>query len=890
MSQSLLADALAAGQSIVTPNNRLARDVVARFDAASRAAGKLTWASAQALPWTMWLERLLLAALAARASTGWSLLDASAARELWHTLVVADRRPLLNSRGAARHAADAWTLFHGWRDGDEALTRVASGGGDDARLFAGWADRYRRRLGALHAFDHAQLPDVLATRADPSWTRSLGGFALYGFLRLTPQQQRLVDALRGAGVAIDEVPAARAGSAFRRTSCATSSLEVAQALGFARSRLEADPRASIAIVVVDLAQRRDEVVALAEEILCPDRLLSLASDSPRPYGVSLGEPLASVPLVVSALDLVAMATGTVAATVAASAVRGPFLPDAATRWTERAAVERLWRREARREVAWPDILAALRQSDPALHRRWSALVVPARTARLPREWARAWSDWLVAAGWPGTSALSSAQWQAREAWSNALGKFAALGAVTGTLKPAEALETLRAQLAETLFQPQSPAAPIQILGVLEAAGLSFDHAWLAGFDAQRWPPAPSPNPFLPLGWQRARGVIGAQAETTLSHAQALTVSLAGLAREVVVSHADTIDDAPSSISPLFEHWPRVPVESLPHVERFSAAMMSTALERLIDETGPPIAQGATVRGGAQLFESQSACPFQAFARYRLRAEAWDAFPEGLSAKERGIVLHGMLNAFWDDVRDHATLLGLDAANLATRIAAAVERGKMQLTAARWQTLPPAVASAETRRLAATLGAWVDEGERIRPPFRVRKHEQAVECEVGGIAVRVRIDRIDELGSGGLAVADYKSGRVIGPARWFGERPEGVQLALYAQAVDQLDDQPLRALAYAQLKAGEIAVSGIAEADGLWPGLEVAGSTARVPVASWDDARAKMRDGIGALAREIRDGVAPVAPRSGATCQYCDLKPLCRIRVLDDRGDAEAPDA
>ena len=59
------ATALAAGATIVTPNNRLARHLVARFDDAQRADGKRTWAAARALPWGAWLETLWLDALAA---------------------------------------------------------------------------------------------------------------------------------------------------------------------------------------------------------------------------------------------------------------------------------------------------------------------------------------------------------------------------------------------------------------------------------------------------------------------------------------------------------------------------------------------------------------------------------------------------------------------------------------------------------------------------------------------------------------------------------------------------------------------------------------------------------------------------------------------------------
>ena len=64
----MLAEALAAGAAIVTPNNRLAREIALRFDTARAAEGRHAWESAQVLPWTMWLERLRLAAIAVHAS------------------------------------------------------------------------------------------------------------------------------------------------------------------------------------------------------------------------------------------------------------------------------------------------------------------------------------------------------------------------------------------------------------------------------------------------------------------------------------------------------------------------------------------------------------------------------------------------------------------------------------------------------------------------------------------------------------------------------------------------------------------------------------------------------------------------------------------------------
>ena len=60
----------------------------------------------------------------------------------------------------------------------------------------------------------------------------------------------------------------------------------------------------------------------------------------------------------------------------------------------------------------------------------------------------------------------------------------------------------------------------------------------------------------------------------------------------------------------------------------------------------------------------------------------------------------------------------------------------------------------------------------------------------------------------------------------------------------------------------------------------------MPVRDWAHAQAALRDELGMLAREIRDGVARVAPRQPSTCQYCGLQPLCRIRLLDDGATAD----
>ena len=878
----VLHQALAAGATIVTPNNRLARHVAAGFDAARRGEGARAWTAASVVPWSLWLERLWRIGLAAGADAApAALLPRGVTGELWHAIVARDHRDLLDPRGAAKRAAAAWSLFHAWRAPDDDLqTLDALARHGDAQAFGRWTRRYRARLAALQAFDDAELPDLLvrvAPRLSPS---TVGRVVLHGFLDVTPQQRRLLDALRAAGVSLDEVPAQHAeAGAKRRVAARSPRDEIVQALRFARERVVRAPGTRVAIVIADLEARREEIVALADEILCPELVIAGRQESPRPYGVSLGTRLSAVPIIAAALDLLALAYGSSAATVAASALRSPFLPDAATRWSARARLERHWTRLGQHSVEWFDALQALRECDPQLHLAYAALASPTRAAALPREWARTWSQWLKALGWPGTMALTSAQWQAREAWTAALARFASLGMATGPLRPAGALEALRTLVADTLFQPQAEPAAIQILGVFEAAGLAFDSAWLAGFDADRWPPPLAPDPFLPLAWQSARGVPRADADSALVQARALSAALAAIAPDIVVSHPRALGDAPALVSPLFEALAKVDTAALGLAQRYADTVAPAAMERCSEETAPPLALTGTFRGGTGIFESQSACPFQAFARYRLRARADDRCPEGLSPIERGSVLHAALKAFWDGVGDQRTLHALDQADVDRRIAAAAEAGKAELPTARWRALAPAVARAEASRLQATLTAWTA-FERERPPFRVRAHEQKIDCSIGGVALRVRIDRIDELDPDGLAIIDYKSGRVVRPAKWLAERPEGIQIAVYAQALEGTTQEPIRALAYAQVRAGDIDVGGVAQTAALWPRLAVADGTSRV-FGEWNEFRERLQQRVLRLASDFQAGIATISPRDRGTCTYCGMQSLCRIQRLDD---------
>jgi hypothetical protein len=145
--------------------------------------------------------------------------------------------------------------------------------------------------------------------------------------------------------------------------------------------------------------------------------------------------------------------------------------------------------------------------------------------------------------------------------------------------------------------------------------------------------------------------------------------------------------------------------------------------------------------------------------------------------------------------------------------------------------------------------------------------------------------VDRIAPEGIGIIDYKSGRAVAPSAWFKARPAGTQVGLYALAQRaEMPTRPVRAAAYAQIKAGELKVCGIAGPDA-WPGL---GKLDRVlrRGATFGDAEQHWSEALTALAEDFRHGNARVTPRNRAACERCDLQPLCRIRSVHH--DAREP--
>jgi probable DNA repair protein len=891
-----------AGETtVVTPNQRLAEALSLAVADAHLALGRSSWPAADILPWGAWLERLHESArFDDTAAPPPPLLTADHERLGWEIAISRDAaRPFLVGAGAlAREARGAWSLAHDW--GIEGAIGSWEGA-EDAQAFAGWAAAWRDECGRRGWIDAPRLATLVPALLGRQGVRKPAGLVAFAFHIVTPAQRFVLDACRAAGIAVATAEPPRHDARVRVAALESPRRELEAAARWARARLEAagdGRRPRIGVVVPDLAQRRELVARVFARVFAPS---GGARGAPF-FNLSLGRALAEYPLVDFALALVELADEPVAFETASRVLRSPFMGDGESELHLRARLDAALRRTAPPIADFAALRAVIEAAGAdgpgrraprcrLLDGRLAAVAsvrAPGRTAT-PAAWAAHFAALLAAAGFPGERGLDSAEHQALARWHECLGRLGALGVLAGTMTAEAARRHLRQFCLDTVFQPESGDAPVQVLGLLESVGLEFDALWVTGLTDDAWPQSPRPNPFLPVALQRKAGIPQASAEASLELDRRITQSWAAAAPEVVLSHGLVDDERALAASPLLAPWPRcdagelgVPVFDGLREALFAAGRVPSAWREREDRLAPALEAG-TARGGTAILADQAACPFRAFARHRLRAEGLDKVEPGLGPSERGQLLHLVMARLWRSLGDQAALAAMDAAQLEGLVAEAARVAVARMRAEHPGRLEGRFARLEQARLARAALEWLAI-DRARAPFSVVLREDELAIEAGGLAFRGRVDRIDRLASGGLAVIDYKTGSP-GVSGWLGDRPDDPQLPLYALAAGE----EVRAVAFACLKKGRHGFLGLAREEGLLPGVGTVDKhrTGGKLHASWDELLDAWRQATARLAEEFAAGQARVDPKKRfASCTWCDLATLCRVDGEAGVADAE----
>jgi probable DNA repair protein len=876
---------LRKGGLVVTASDRAARAAVIAFHRARQSEGLTAWPAPKILNW----NSFVLEAWQRRNTDARLLLNAIQEKSLWAEIAGRNRSMVTLLEGPrhrlATSASEAHELLCAYAPQFLRSTSRAAWQ-QDAAAFREWLTALDEVCLSSNLLSQSRLPNELIPllKADTSTRPPL---LLMGFDRILPVQRDLLDAWGEWHEVAQNKPAAK----IDFFEAVNAQAELAACAIWCSRQLAANPGARLLVVAQAVSAHRGEI----------ERAFLRHTGST--FEFSLGIPLSQVAFARAAylvlrwldgslaeqeLDWL-LATGLAAANSQESAALVAYMRALRrnslerTHWTleaflgQRCASEYL-------PISWVERIIAVQRR----------LADFARRVQSPLDWAELVPRLLEELHFASAHTLTSTEHQAIHRWQQVVESCGSLGFDSRRISWKEFLSQLSRILDETLFAPESLNAPIQIAGPAESAGLTTDAIWFLGADEDAWPAAGATHPLLSIEIQRAAKMPHASPQQDWELAESITRRLIASAPEIHFSYArqnEAIEARPSRLVVQFAGPPQL----IPAELELPAATdpLTVAFEDTSRIPYPP----GKVAGGAQVLTAQSQCPFKAFATARLAAQGWEPAEAGLTASQRGTLLHAVLHAVWagppEGIRSLADLRCLNdreafVAGLVQRTLANELRPHLR------DLMPRRYLELEELRLVRLVSEWLDYEEN-RIEFEIKDTEVRRSVHITGLTLDLRLDRIDRLRDDSLLVIDYKSGNTS-PKSWNLPRPDDVQLPLYAGFALE-DDEILGGLVFAKVRTGSLEFAGevFDPLNTLSDGLK--GTSSLVKNKLTLEQLLDWRNCIEQLAKDFLAGRADVDPRDyPKTCERCGLQSLCRIQehealleVEDDPEGGEGDD-
>jgi ATP-dependent helicase/nuclease subunit B len=796
-----LTESLLESGTIVTANSRLARLLKQEYAIQQRNKGVTAWESPRILAWQDWLLSTSNAALVQTSIP--TRISAQQSQWLWEKCWCKDIGDDVRIGNLVKLSRDAWQRLADWQISISEVKSMAQGA--EQQAFAKVAGRYLGLLQHENMVDDAGLGAIVHDMIHSAGVVLTGVHTFAGFDRQRPITIAITDAIKSTGLEIHSAPPVQIDNKPSLQAFESSAAEQRAAGAWARSFIYNNPKAKVAIVASGLESDADSITRHVREGATPGWQYGHHSLF-EAVNVSYGRRLADYPAITIALTALRWLVRDLNSSDLGLLMRSPLLgsEDTSARhqlelklrklpgraWTPSMVTSQFRSRNENDEGDdWLSRLAALSK-----RRR----EVPEKAS--PEEWAEFVDETLRLLGWPGESALDSVDFQLVNRWRELLNEFARLALVSSKISAATALARIELLAVDTVFQPESVNASIQLIGSLEAAGSQFDALWISGLTSSNWPPAGTRSMLISRRLQEKYGMPDCSPADTLSYAKQVLSRLLYSAEYVVCSYAIQDDDTEQTVSSLLNPITAYEPASREDPGWIAATMTSLATAYVVEDSVPAVHTDEKISGGAAAIQRQMTDPVSGFIQSRLGARQIDPQVVGIPPPMRGNLIHDALYKLYIERPNSESIRGWQDSELTQQIAVAVDYAFARHEKNSDSTLRQLLIL-ERNRLTELLRRFViADGDRGN--FEIKSVEGEFEFVSGRIQLPLRFDRLEACDGGGIAILDYKTGA---RKKLLNKRNEvqEIQLFVYACATEA----PVSALALVNIDSREISFDG-----------------------------------------------------------------------------------
>jgi len=863
---SLFRDAIERDALILTPNHRLAAKI---NDAWALAIGKSVWRAPRVYSIDHWLKYCWDELQDQNHSlvSGLAVVGAQQSRYYWERAIAKDDSAHSNSY--AKIAADTLKTLQNWNlSADQVPGETPA-----VEYFKRWTNSFEELLQKNKLISQQSSWQLIQRGFEQAALPAETEIMLYGFQSIPPLQAHVIETASSSIVKVDtDSTASKNNNQAYRLECQDPQAELRMAANWAAQQLKAKPEQRLGIIVPDLNNSLPQVARVVSEALKSEETEMLVN-------ISAGTPLADTAVISAALELIAMLQYERPLNNWLQLLYSPFSAFDQLPLQYRVDCELALRKTRRFEFTLEKFLSTIMPDEESQqidqqHRQsivdiLQPLIDLKRFSKIKTGtqknftgWAQFFNQFLGDMDWPGSRSLNSIEYQQRQQWDGTIEQFCTLDNLGIEVGLATALKHLQLLAQDSVFHPKTADAPLQILGLLEGSGLHFDQLWIVGMHSQNFPASVAINPLLPADFQRQHEMPHSLPERELQIAQELLSAYKNNSQRLILSYPILRGEEQLEPSPLIRDIAvSSGAELLVEPEAYPPWLAQPEQCELVEDRAPAYNPASeNIRGGSKLLENQAICPFNAFATHRLKAEPLEEPIQGLSAMDRGSLIHEILFRLWTEWKSSNFLNSLSEEQLSEQLSTTIGDTLIEWAPRHRVLRGERFRALEQQRLEKLLREWIDE-EKQREPFEVANLESSASIRFGDLNISLRLDRVDQIGEK-LLIIDYKTGRVQ-PSKWEGSRPVEPQLPLYLLA----SKPQANGCAFAQLRAGDIKFIG--SSDSQLISFEKAADNWSEQITEWQSA-------LSNLAAEFCQGYTSVEVHHKTSFGYQDhLLPLNR---------------